>query len=263
MESTPLSQMPQQQKKRGNKSEKNKLQCEKYCRLYRNKFRDIPYLTSVELLLDQCARNTSTSNVTLVDVRTEEERQVSMIKGAISVEEFHRLQATADTGTISSCNDKEEQIVVTYCTIGYRSGLEARRLGLLYPHLKDQIYSLDGIVAFTHALGSTLTTNQQSSEEEPEEEEEEETTTCRNDTTKKPHHWNLIHPGTGAPTTQVHTFGWIWGCVDEEHFSHTHFSLPALLIRLLQVTIAIITCFCLRIKHFCLPPPPRRQHLDH
>lgn len=53
----------------------------------------------------------------IVDVRTPEEQAVSMIPGAITKEAF---EANKD--------DYEGQDVITYCTIGYRSGLYAKEL---------------------------------------------------------------------------------------------------------------------------------------
>ncbi len=75
----------------------------------------------------------------LVDVRTEEERAVSLIPGAISKEEFESRR-----GELSG------RSVVTYCTIGYRSGLyadELRRQGW-------EVRNLAGsILAWTHGGG--------------------------------------------------------------------------------------------------------------
>jgi rhodanese-related sulfurtransferase len=52
-----------------------------------------------------------------VDVRESSEQQVSMLPGAIPVEEFER--------TLEKYRDR---IIVTYCTVGYRSGVYARKL---------------------------------------------------------------------------------------------------------------------------------------
>ena len=45
-------------------------------------------------------------------------------------------------------NHPTDEIIVTYCTIGYRSGLEARRLKTKY---NLNVMNLDGIVSYTHA----------------------------------------------------------------------------------------------------------------
>jgi sodium/bile acid cotransporter 7 len=56
-----------------------------------------------------------TAEVVFVDTRSEEERRVSMLPGAVAHEEFLRNPGAYSDGT-----------VVAYCTIGYRSGLLAR-----------------------------------------------------------------------------------------------------------------------------------------
>lgn len=76
-------------------------------------------------------------SLVLVDVRTDEEREVSIIPGAISRLEFESRPA-----------DFENRTIVTYCTIGYRSGIyadELRREGW-------EALNLEGsILAWTHA----------------------------------------------------------------------------------------------------------------
>ncbi len=78
--------------------------------------------------------------IVLVDVRELKERQISMIPGALSKDEFEGLRAKY----------KGHKIVI-YCTIGYRSGLYAKEL-------KDKgvdVYNLvGGIIAWTHAGGN-------------------------------------------------------------------------------------------------------------
>jgi rhodanese-related sulfurtransferase len=76
-------------------------------------------------------------DIALVDVRTPKERAVSMIPSAITLEEFQEnLDAYAD------------HKIVYYCTIGYRSGIEAK---------KAQKKGLDahnlygGVLAWSHA----------------------------------------------------------------------------------------------------------------
>ena len=70
----------------------------------------------------------------LVDVRSVAEREVSMVEGALSRDEFEALDL----------DDKSE--VIVYCTIGYRSGKYAcslKRKGL-------KAYNAQGIVPFSH-----------------------------------------------------------------------------------------------------------------
>lgn len=80
---------------------------------YKSKFPDAPEMT-VETLKQ---RLTGTDPPVLVDVRGDEEREVSMIPGAISQEEFEK-HPDRFTG----------REVVTYCTIGYRSGRYTQKL---------------------------------------------------------------------------------------------------------------------------------------
>lgn len=76
-------------------------------------------------------------NLVLVDVRSPEEQAISMIPGAITAEAF----AAAE-------NSYRDKIIVTYCTIGARSGVyadELRRKGFDVLNLKGSL------LAWTHA----------------------------------------------------------------------------------------------------------------
>ncbi|MFT6143146.1 MAG: sodium/bile acid cotransporter 7 [Myxococcota bacterium] len=78
----------------------------------------------------------------LVDVRPEEERSVSIIPGAISTDEY----------TASSDMYAGRQ-VVTYCTVGIRSGFEANRMR------RDGVDVLNfkgSILAWTHIDGPLI-----------------------------------------------------------------------------------------------------------
>jgi sodium/bile acid cotransporter 7 len=80
-------------------------------------------------------------NLVVVDVRTEAERAVSVIKGAVTKEQYE-----ADVN-----GEYVGKKVVAYCTIGYRSGKYVEKL------IKDKgvdAYNLRGsILAWTHAGG--------------------------------------------------------------------------------------------------------------
>ena len=81
----------------------------------------------------------------LVDVRTDEERGVSILPGAISAEVFEaRLsELTGEGGT-----------VVAYCTIGARSSAYAREMG----KRGVEMLNLEGsVLAWTHAGGEFQT----------------------------------------------------------------------------------------------------------
>jgi rhodanese-related sulfurtransferase len=118
---------------------------------------------------------TSFDKFVLVDVRTHEEQDVSMIPHAIHLQEF---EALLDQIILRS-NDNNNHMrvkgdghhdeylmddippifinVITYCTIGYRSGLQARYLRHKYNLHSDKIYNLDGIVSYTHAATKAAT----------------------------------------------------------------------------------------------------------
>jgi rhodanese-related sulfurtransferase len=100
---------------------------------YRTEFPQVRPISVAELV----AALDSGEPPLLVDVRTGAEREVSIIPGAITPEELDALGDEAAGRTI-----------VTYCTIGYRSGLHAeelRRRGL------DARNLAGSILAWTHA----------------------------------------------------------------------------------------------------------------
>ncbi|MDH4042974.1 MAG: rhodanese-like domain-containing protein [Gemmatimonadota bacterium] len=70
------------------------------------KFSSVPVMS-----VDEALRRHGEGNIVLVDVRSPTEQQVSMAEGAITAGEFERTQAV-HTG----------KTVVTYCTVGFRSG---------------------------------------------------------------------------------------------------------------------------------------------
>jgi sodium/bile acid cotransporter 7 len=99
---------------------------------FRRDFSGVPNITVEEL-----ARMQADGDVTVVDVRPAAEREVSMIPGAISSDE---LEADLDR--------YRDRPIVTYCTIGYRSGVYAEKLreqGL------DALNLRGSILAWTHA----------------------------------------------------------------------------------------------------------------
>ena len=83
----------------------------------------------------------------LVDVRSKNERDISMIPGAINSDEFEIL--IKNNPTIN-----KTRLIVPYCTIGYRSGKYGSYL------LKEcgftNVRNGEGIVLWTHAVGSSL-----------------------------------------------------------------------------------------------------------
>lgn len=78
----------------------------------------------------------------LVDVRPEAERRISMIPGAIPLDELE-----ADPARYA------EATIVTYCTVGYRSGLVAREL----QDRGYEVLNLHGsLLSWTHAGGELI-----------------------------------------------------------------------------------------------------------
>ncbi len=112
-------------------------------------------------------RLASDSPPVLVDVRREEERAVSIIPGAISVDEY-----TANADAYAG------RQVVTYCTVGIRSGFEANRMR---SEGVDVLNFKGSILAWTHIDGP------------------------------------LVRP-TGQATRQVHVYGpkWNYAATDYE-----------------------------------------------
>ena len=85
-----------------------------------------------------------TGDFTLVDVRTDRERAVSTLPGAIAANDFEaRLEDLVAEG----------RTVVAYCTIGARSSSFARRMG----KRGIRVVNLEGsILAWTHAGGDLV-----------------------------------------------------------------------------------------------------------
>lgn len=100
----------------------------------KRRFPDLPDVTAEELLA-----RPDRDGVVLVDVRTPREQEVSMIPGAVTAEEF---EAEADRHRGAT--------VVTYCTLGHRSGIYGRQLARAGWHVKNLKGS---ILSWTHAGG--------------------------------------------------------------------------------------------------------------
>ncbi|MEM7591736.1 MAG: rhodanese-like domain-containing protein [Cyanobacteria bacterium P01_A01_bin.83] len=75
----------------------------------------------------------------LVDVRSQSERMVSYIPGAISTEEFE-----------SNLEQYQQKTIVAYCTIGYRSGKYAQKM----QQRGVKVFNLEGsLLAWSHVRG--------------------------------------------------------------------------------------------------------------
>ena len=189
--------------------------CQEMAKGYHSKFSDITTLTSSELLQARSSHENhngdehSSSPMILVDVRTKEEREVSIIPDSMTLEEFHKLDPQLKNGA--------ESIVVTYCTIGYRSGLEAQKLRDLYDIPSDKIRNLDGIVPYTHACLHT----------------------AKGVTP-------LVDPKTNESTNRVHVFGPTWDLVPND-FRSIYFSKCRTLSKTLFVGLSVLGNFTRKI----------------
>ena len=172
--------------------------CKSTAKFYQSRFSHVPSLTSENLLSDF-----SCNDVILVDCRTAPERKVSMMEGAVSLKEFESSYRQHD-------GVPDDTKVILYCTIGYRSGMEAKRLLQKYSGLQGNIQSLDGIVSFTHAL-------------------EKDTTSPS---------WSVVDPITLLPTTKVHCFGPLWACPHEK-YTAISYPFPILVVRTMQVGLTL------------------------
>ena len=200
---------------------------------YERKWPIIPRL-SVEKLVQLL--ETSADAVLLLDVRTEQERHVSMIPTAIPLKSLMKYQQKLLDPDVA---------VVVYCTIGYRSGMEATRLLHRYPALDGRLFNLEGIVAYTYACNSTSTTkinakiNTKINTNTNSTVQEETAVGAR----------NLVDPVTKKSTRRVHTFGSMWSLADGE-YQPVYFSPPNLLLRLGQVGSRIVVRFVQRTVHY-------------
>ncbi len=78
-----------------------------------NKFSDVPHISIEEYL----SWKKESKQTVLIDVRPIQERKVSIIPGAISIDEFE-----------SNSQKYEDKKIIAYCTIGYRSSEYVRKL---------------------------------------------------------------------------------------------------------------------------------------
>lgn len=217
-EETPINRHSSQTK-RGcrwkRKQETNSERCHRLNRFYQGLFPDVPTLDSRDFVRTFDANNNNSTPVVLVDVRTLPERNVSMLEGAVSLHEFEERVVPFLS---------PETKVVTYCTIGYRSGMEARRLQDRYAHLEGRISSLDGIVAYTHALANN------------------------NEEKKNKEAVPKVVDRMGSETSAVHTFGRKWDCVHGD-YNPEYFSPPVLIVRYLQLGGMVVWKSVQRITH--------------
>lgn len=233
--------------------------CQRICRSYQARFPDIPALSS-QAFISSCIQHGAFSKPNqpflLVDVRTMSERQTSMLEGAVTLQEFKRQYMAKQLSP--------DVQIITYCTVGYRSGLEARRLKYQCG-LEGRIHSLDGIVAYTHAMSGieqqeTSNRQENSREREKHQETAEDSSASKTTNPGEPSTASsarvprIINPGTNMVTRNVHTFGAIWDNLCDG-FHGVHFSFPVLMIQLLRVGYLVVVCsiqeFFYRARGYC------------
>jgi len=110
------------------------------CRMYEDLRRTFPGID--EIAPDQALELSGKEGVVFVDVRSREERAVSMVPGALDEKEFLENR--------SRCRGKT---VIVYCTVGYRSGKFVLREGRGTPGLTNL---RGGILAWLHAGGTVV-----------------------------------------------------------------------------------------------------------
>ena len=164
--------------------------CEAECAKHRKSFPDVQHLTAREL--QQMLSAQSNSAIRLVDVRQSGERNVSMLPGAIGVDQLQWPPASGST-------------TVFYCTVGYRSSLEARRYATSAPS-GASVYSMAGILDWAHAGGALV-------------------------------------DASGKPTTRLHAFGSKWAAMapercEVETFDATSFSFFRAILRVAWLVVA-------------------------
>jgi rhodanese-related sulfurtransferase len=204
--------------------------------------------------------------VLLIDVRTAAERAVSVIPGSVPLQQVSQRGSAAIVQLL-----RQDTTVVMYCTIGYRSGMEATRLLHRYPTLEGRIYNLDGIVAYTYlntnncnatdgatgkqdaistldecsplspaSVPTTTKTTTTTTTSDPQQEQ--------NQNQNQRQH-NLVDPVTNDTVWTVHTFGSMWSLADP-HYTASHFPLPQLAVRLGQVGGKIVVRFMQRVAYY-------------
>ena len=179
-----------------------------------------------------------------VDVRTAAERAVSGIQGAVTLLEL-------ETNPRKEGFNAQSPVRIVYCTIGYRSGMEAQRLQQRYPHWR--IYNLDGIVAYSHALVNAAATaaaaasnfDSTTATGQPKQQQQQQHTTVTLP--------RIVHPETGEPVNRIHTFGKVWDYLPPQHYEGVHFGRIATLGRTLQVGGRVVVCSTQSLVQYCRP----------
>jgi rhodanese-related sulfurtransferase len=199
------------------------------------------------------------NRVLLIDVRTAAERAVSVIPGSVPLQQVsHRGGSNSESAATMQLLLRQDTTVVTYCTIGYRSGMEATRLLHRYPTLEGRIYNLDGIVAYTYLNTSDKESSSATHDEcsplsslksVPSKTKTNTTTISDTQQEQKKRSHDLVDPVTNETVLTVHTFGSMWSLADPV-YTASHFSTPQLAVRLGQVGGRVVIRFFQRVAHY-------------
>eukprot|EP00040_Diaphanoeca_grandis_P020330 m.108142 g.108142 ORF g.108142 m.108142 type:complete len:194 (+) comp27850_c0_seq1:278-859(+) len=121
-----------------------KIKAQHACNTYTAMFADVEVADSIEILEDP-------TKFLLIDCRTAAEQAVSVINGAVLQSEFE-AENYNDTRTQMLAS----KTLVPYCTIGYRSGVYARKLKTQYGATGVNIKNGEGVLMWTHKGGSLV-----------------------------------------------------------------------------------------------------------
>jgi len=179
-------------------NEASKKACAAASKHYLSMFPSVPSLSSTALLSMQ--RDASKTTF-LVDVRTQEERLISVIPGSISLEEFEKLAGIGGDKT-----EGGDINIVCSCTMGYRSGIRALDLMSQFKASPNvNIFNHHGIVPYTHEVPTSD---------------------------------KMLVTLDGEPTNVVHTHGEAWSYLDHNRFEAVWFSKLGNLLKGLQMAPA-------------------------
>jgi len=211
-------------------------------------------------------------DVLLVDVRTPQEQRVSMIAGAVTLGHFkseflpiileksghpdEKGKLSDQSHSYTKLDVKEDgrgndaiptpcsnpEMIVMYCTVGYRSGMEARKLKNDFPSLfnddneherngaKLKIGNLDGIVNFANSNMDIAISNYYARDQLA---------------VRSASNSLLVNPKTQQPTMRVHVYGTPWkSCISPEVHEIVTFSKLDFLLKSVRVVFRnfIVSC---------------------
>ena len=114
--------------------------CRKQSAGYTSQF---PMCSSISFADVQSLRTKGRGKVYLIDTRTSEEREVSMVHEALSQKDFEALDLDPEA------EENREATLIPYCTIGFRSGLYGKAL-VKQGWDNDRVRNGEGIVVFSY-----------------------------------------------------------------------------------------------------------------